>query len=121
MRFLVDAQLPPKLCRWLESKGCEAIHVCGIEQGLVAPDAAIWELAKAEARVIVSKDSDFFERAMVLGKPPQVLYVNIGNCSNQDLLALLESRWEDLKAALASGTGLLDMSRVGLGLFDSAS
>lgn len=33
MRFLVDAQLPPTLARWLVSEGLEAEHVidCGLE------------------------------------------------------------------------------------------
>jgi predicted nuclease of predicted toxin-antitoxin system len=34
MNFLVDAQLPPGLCRWLEARGHEAIHV--FEAGLAA-------------------------------------------------------------------------------------
>jgi predicted nuclease of predicted toxin-antitoxin system len=27
MKFLVDAQLPPALCGWLEARGHEAEHV----------------------------------------------------------------------------------------------
>jgi predicted nuclease of predicted toxin-antitoxin system len=27
MKFLVDAQLPPGLCRWLQARGHEAEHV----------------------------------------------------------------------------------------------
>lgn len=38
MRFLVDAQLPPALCRWLHERGHEAAHVA--ELGLIAADDA---------------------------------------------------------------------------------
>lgn len=30
MRFLVDAQLPPALARWLTAKGYEAEHVADV-------------------------------------------------------------------------------------------
>jgi predicted nuclease of predicted toxin-antitoxin system len=40
MRFLVDAQLPPGLCRWLRERGHEAEHVFDVGLGGV-PDAEI--------------------------------------------------------------------------------
>ncbi|HSM28057.1 MAG TPA: DUF5615 family PIN-like protein [Thioalkalivibrio sp.] len=38
MRFLVDAQLPPALARWLSAQGCPADHVAdlGMEAALAA-------------------------------------------------------------------------------------
>jgi transcriptional regulator with XRE-family HTH domain len=44
MRFLVDAQLPPALARWLAAQGHEAEHVsdCGLAQ---AADPAVWDYA----------------------------------------------------------------------------
>jgi predicted nuclease of predicted toxin-antitoxin system len=30
MKFLVDAQLPPGLCSWLEERGHEAVHVAAL-------------------------------------------------------------------------------------------
>ncbi|WCM27532.1 DUF5615 family PIN-like protein [Sphingomonas sp. QA11] len=38
MKFLVDAQLPPALCRWLDARGQQAVHVADI--GLVAASDA---------------------------------------------------------------------------------
>jgi predicted nuclease of predicted toxin-antitoxin system len=44
VRFLVDAQLPPALARWLRDAGCEAEHV--EDAGLrAAADGAIWAQA----------------------------------------------------------------------------
>ena len=40
MRFLIDAQLPPALCRWFEDKSHEAEHVMA-RLGWRSPDAAI--------------------------------------------------------------------------------
>jgi predicted nuclease of predicted toxin-antitoxin system len=42
MRFLIDAQLPPALVRWLTEQGHDAEHVvdCGLAE---ADDRLIWE------------------------------------------------------------------------------
>lgn len=58
MRFLIDAQLPPTLCRWLRERGHKAAHV--FELGLIAADdAVIASRAEAEGVALVSKDEDF--------------------------------------------------------------
>jgi predicted nuclease of predicted toxin-antitoxin system len=33
MRFLIDAQLPPALARWLAERGHEAVHVVTVGSG----------------------------------------------------------------------------------------
>jgi hypothetical protein len=62
MRFLVDAQLPPALARWLAAKGHEAEHVADRRRG-AATDSAIWDYALEAAAAIVTKDEDFAQGA----------------------------------------------------------
>jgi predicted nuclease of predicted toxin-antitoxin system len=57
MRFLVDAQLPPALARWLASQNHEAQHVADIGMA-EASDTAIWEKAMSTKSVIITKDED---------------------------------------------------------------
>jgi predicted nuclease of predicted toxin-antitoxin system len=38
---------------------------------------------------LVSKDSDFHQRSMVEGFPPKVVWVQRGNCTTADIIALL--------------------------------
>ena len=54
MRFLVDAQLPPALARWLVGKGHEAEHLadCGLAE---ASDRPIWRYALDAGAVILTK------------------------------------------------------------------
>jgi predicted nuclease of predicted toxin-antitoxin system len=42
-------------------------------------DALIWEFAKFNNFVIVSKDSDFHQRSLLYGHPPKFIYLRIGN------------------------------------------
>lgn len=58
MRFLIDAQLPPALAKWLLKKGLPA--QTAKEAGLRdADDSAIWSYAIANDMTIVTKDEDF--------------------------------------------------------------
>ena len=54
MRFLVDAQLPPALARWLVGKGYKAEHVadCVLAE---ASDRVIWRYALSVGAVILTK------------------------------------------------------------------
>jgi Domain of unknown function (DUF5615) len=67
MRFLVDAQLPPALARWLAAQGHEAEHVsdCGLAR---AADPAVWDYATSVDAIIVTKDEDFCARDTRLGR-----------------------------------------------------
>jgi predicted nuclease of predicted toxin-antitoxin system len=49
----------------------------------------VWEYAKQHGFIIVSKDSDFHQRSFVLGPPPKVVWVRLGNCSTADVERLL--------------------------------
>jgi len=61
LNFLIDAQLPPALARWIQNHGHGAVHV--FEMGSqAASDSAIWEHARKTSAVIISKDEDFVDR-----------------------------------------------------------
>lgn len=49
----------------------------------------VWDYAKKHAFVIVSKDADFHQRSLVLGYPPKIIWVRLGNCSTADVEELL--------------------------------
>ncbi|MBE9128539.1 MULTISPECIES: DUF5615 family PIN-like protein [unclassified Coleofasciculus] len=52
-------------------------------------DAIIWEYAKANDFVIVSKDSDFHQRSLLYGHPPKFIYLRVGNCSTSKIVQIL--------------------------------
>jgi predicted nuclease of predicted toxin-antitoxin system len=61
LTFLVDAQLPPELARWILARGQHAIHVSDV--GLLkADDRALWEYARQAEATMTSKDEDFVDR-----------------------------------------------------------
>jgi predicted nuclease of predicted toxin-antitoxin system len=55
MKFLVDAQLPPALCRWIEARGHEASHVADLPDQPV-PDWLIGDIAERDGAILIIKD-----------------------------------------------------------------
>ena len=54
-----------------------------------ADDHVLWELARREGYVLVSKDEDFLDLSVSRGTPPKVVCLAIGNASNTQTACLL--------------------------------
>ena len=107
MRFLVDAQLPPDLARFLTSCGYEAKHV--EEIGLLsADDSEIWERARSDGFIIVTKDADFAALSN-LRTGPQILWLRFGNTRKAELRARLGPLLPRIVAALVAGEKLIEV------------
>jgi predicted nuclease of predicted toxin-antitoxin system len=109
MRFLVDAQLPPALARWLAAQGHEAAHVGDLGMQ-AASDTAIWDHALASSSAIVTKDEDFAQRKVLADHGPVVVWVRLPNIRRRDLLAWFETVLPDVLAALARGETLIEVT-----------
>lgn len=59
-------------------------------------DGAIWTFARENQFVIVLKDSDFQQRSLVLGAPPKVVWLRVGNCPTAQIERLLRDRSVEL-------------------------
>jgi predicted nuclease of predicted toxin-antitoxin system len=69
VRFVFDAQLPPRLAKLLITKGYDAIHVESLLGGTTSADSEIAAIADAEDRVVVTRGSDFRHSHPVAGSP----------------------------------------------------
>ena len=109
MRFLIDAQLPPALARWLTEQGHEAEHVfdCGLAE---ADDRRIWEHASASGAVIVSKDEDFRSRRTLNAQGPSVVWIRFGNASRRETLRWFAVVFPDVLVALTRGDTLVEIT-----------
>lgn len=107
MRFLVDQQLPPVLAERLRAAGHDAVHVRDL--GLsAAPDTAIWNEARRDNAVVISRDEDF----VALTRRPggaRVIWIRLGNCTNASLLAAVEANWAEILGRLEAGDTLVEL------------
>lgn len=81
MKFLVDAQLPARLARFLTDADHDAVHTSELPEGNRTTDARISELADRDDRVVVTKDRDFRDGHLLTGSPRRLLVVATGNIS----------------------------------------
>jgi predicted nuclease of predicted toxin-antitoxin system len=59
-------------------------------------DRLIWEYAKTNGFVIVSKDADFHQRSLLYGHPPKFIYLRIGNCSTSKIIQILRDNLDTI-------------------------
>lgn len=88
MKFLVDAQLPHRVCDLLTAEGHDALHTLDLPNGNRTTDAEINTISIQEHRVVITKDSDFVDSFLLSKKPYKLLLISAGNISNKDLDAL---------------------------------
>jgi predicted nuclease of predicted toxin-antitoxin system len=108
MRFLVDAQLPPALARWLAANGHKAEHVAD-RQLEAASDAVVWECALRENAALITKDEDFALRKTLNDTGPALVWIRLPNTRRRQLLAHFESVLPDVLAALERGESLIEV------------
>jgi predicted nuclease of predicted toxin-antitoxin system len=102
VKFLVDANLPPALARWIESEGHEAFHVSDLGMERMS-DRAIWSRARELGASIVTKDEDFVLLQALDRGGPAIIWVRIGNAVRRVLLERLPASWPAVMSAIARG------------------
>jgi predicted nuclease of predicted toxin-antitoxin system len=108
LKFLIDAQLPPALARWIASHGHEATHVFDLTMQ-TATDAAVWAHAAQDDRILITKDEDFVDRWLLSDAPIGLLWIRKGNCSNEALMTWLEPLWLETIRRLEQGERLIEL------------
>lgn len=96
MKLLFDHNLSPRLVTRLGDLYPNSNHVylVGLDQ---ANDEIVWEYACEREYIIVTKDSDFNEIAILRGFPPKVVWIRLGNCTTNQIEALLRQHNEEVK------------------------
>jgi len=100
VKLLLDENLSRRIVPFLQQAfpGSSQVVLEDLEQ---ADDQAVWQYAKQNDFVIVSKDSDFHELSLLQGPPPQVIWLQIGNASKTRVMRVLLDNAEEIKWRLA--------------------
>ncbi|GAB2596854.1 DUF5615 family PIN-like protein [Spirosoma areae] len=93
MKFLVDAQLPPLLAIWLSEKGFDTLHTNDLPDRDETEDYYIRQVAATDDRVVITKDSDFYDSHLLQNQPAKLLLITTGNLKNRQLLDLFRKKF----------------------------
>jgi len=107
--LLFDQNLSPRLVDRLADLYPHSIHVQMIGLGS-ALDRVVWDYARENDYIIVTKDVDFTEFGLLFGFPPKVIWIRRRNCSTDEIGTLLRENYDAI-ASLSDDpeTGILTL------------
>ena len=94
--LLIDENLPASLANLLPVPCSHATDI-----GQQPSDSELWRHARQHDWTILTRDTDFFDRIMLEGPPPKVIWVRLGNIRKADLESLLLRLWPAICKLLA--------------------
>ncbi len=97
--LLFDENLSYRLVVALSDIYPHSVHVRDV--GLVgATDEAVWDYAIRHHLVITSKDIDFYQRSILRGAPPKIIWLQIGNASTTQVIIVLRREFSHIQRFL---------------------
>ena len=109
MIIWLDAQLSPRLARWIEENfgvDCLPVRDFGLRD---SEDVAIFQKARDAGVVIMTKDEDFVHLVERNGSPPQIIWVTSGNMPNESFKTLLLKTLQDAISLVESGEAVVEI------------
>ena len=109
MKLLLDENLSRRLVAFLQHDypGSTQIVLLGMES---ASDKAVWQKAKEDGYVIVTRDADFQELSLVWGQPPKVIRLKTLNQSRAATLrVLMENRDAITESLITDGLASVEI------------
>jgi len=92
MKLLFDENLSFRLVAMLADIFPESTHLRNV--GLLGgEDQIIWEFAAQRGFILVSKDTDFYDRSVLYGVPPKVIWLRIGNSTVAETANMLRHQY----------------------------
>ncbi|MCU0788283.1 MAG: DUF5615 family PIN-like protein [Verrucomicrobia bacterium] len=108
MKFIVDAQLPPALALWLREAGhdAQAVREVGLRE---ADDSEIWNHALTVGAALITKDEDFQMRGQQTEAGPVIVWLRVGNTSNDALRHWFMPQLPQICAWIEQGVRMLEI------------
>ncbi|MBP9884960.1 MAG: DUF5615 family PIN-like protein [Leptospiraceae bacterium] len=101
-KFIIDANLPRRLARWLKEKGYDCIHTLELPEKNLTEDDFVNMISMKEQRIVVSKDKDFLNSFLLKREPYKLILITAGNLPNDELISIFEKSLESMLNILES-------------------
>jgi len=109
VRIWVDEQLSPVVAAWIVDQfAIAAISVRDLELES-ATDSEIYFAARRDDAIVMTKDQDFVRLLSQHGPPPRVLWIRLGNTSNDRLQVALQLHLDNALTSFAAGEALVEI------------
>ncbi|MCH7988686.1 MAG: DUF5615 family PIN-like protein [Planctomycetes bacterium] len=100
MKLLFDQNLSPRLAQQLDDVYPGSSHVSdhGLDRAI---DLDVWNFARDNNFILVSKDADFSDLSTLIGFPPKVIWLRSGNCSTATIESVLRSNCDAVESLVS--------------------
>lgn len=106
----IDAQISPLIAKWInENFPFMAVSVKDLGF-LRSKDSEIFNEAKRQNTIIMTKDIDFLRLLEQYGPPPAIIWITSGNTSNANLKEILKKNLTKIVTLLENGEPLVEIS-----------
>lgn len=108
----LDAHLSPRIAKWLESEldlAASSLTRLGLSK---CEDAEIFKAAREAGVVFLTKDQDFAAIVTRMGPPPHVIWLRVGNASEEQLKRILTERLREALDFIEAGEILVEIQGV---------
>jgi predicted nuclease of predicted toxin-antitoxin system len=101
VKLLFDQNLSPRLVNLLHGldPGSDHVQRLGLER---SSDDAVWTHARDNDFIIVIKDDDFNQIAVIRGFPPKIVWIQLGNCTTDEIAEALKAEALNAQALVAN-------------------
>ena len=89
--LLIDENLPFSLADLLPVECTHATEIADQPS-----DTQLWNHARDRDWIVITRDTDFFDRVILQGPPPKVIWVRLGNIRKADLQDRLLRIWPQI-------------------------
>ncbi|GAB4205570.1 MAG: hypothetical protein OHK0022_31770 [Roseiflexaceae bacterium] len=113
MKFFIDAQLPQRFARILQSQGYEAYHTLDLPSQNRTSDQDIMKFADDHDCIVTTKDSDFVDSFYLQNRPNRLWLISTGNITNKELEQLVLANIAQV-VSLFQSHRFLELSRTNL-------
>ena len=110
MKIWIDANLSPSIAVWMTEElkiDASSSQRLGL---LKASDNEIFERAREQNAVILTKDVDFVDLVNRRGPPPRVVWLSCGNTTNLWLREILATQWVRVAKLLEEGHPVVELT-----------
>ena len=94
-KYLIDANLPYYFGLW---NSPDFVHIKDIDDSL--SDEQIWDYARQNDLIIISKDADFSLKVLIKGPPPKVIHLKFGNLKMSAFHDVIVKIWDQVENKL---------------------
>lgn len=108
MKLLLGENLSRRLVPFLQEAypGTTQVVLTGLE---TSTDRALWDFARTQGYVLVTKDADFEELSILEGAPPYVIWLRGNNPDKSATLKLLLENCLHIESAIANAIACVEL------------